>query len=85
VADKTVVERIDSALTRIEAGAKTLRERRAVAERRFAMLEAASSQTLAALDALITSGITSGIASEVVPGITPEIVAESGHVATGPA
>ncbi|MGI4879942.1 MAG: hypothetical protein ACRYG4_20910 [Janthinobacterium lividum] len=53
MSDTTVEERLESALDRIGAAVASIRAERHRAERRFALLETASSATVAALDELI--------------------------------
>lgn len=55
--DATTLERLDAALTRIEAAVAALRDRSDLAERRFALLDKASGETLVALDRLIAGDV----------------------------
>lgn len=52
--DATTLERLDDALTRIEAAMVAMQGERARAERRFQLLDTASGEALAALDSLIS-------------------------------
>lgn len=55
--DATMRERFDAAFARIEAGIAAERARRSRAEARFAMLEAASEEAIAAIDGLVAAPV----------------------------
>lgn len=53
--DATTRERFDAAFARIEAGIAAERRGRARAERRYAVIETASEDAIAAIDALLAA------------------------------